>query len=133
MRVLGARLALGPVHSNFRPRALSRSVVALETIAPPPPPVVQDPTSRAHRHLIAGSRASCRFNPSLRARCRHPLPQAVDLDPTSLKACHCYPLPQVIDLDPTPSESTVFIDLDPTPSAFSEGDTPPPCLITTAV
>jgi hypothetical protein len=98
----------------------------------PPLPAVLDPGPRAHRCLIVGPRARRRLDPaSLGVRRCHPLPQAIDLGPASIGARRRRSLPQAIDVDRTPSECVV--DLDPTPSAFGEGDTLPPSLITTVM
>jgi hypothetical protein len=94
-----------------------RSAVTLETIVPPPPPVVLDLSLKAWRRLIASPRALHRLDPALRARHYRPLSQVIDLNPASLRVSSRRPLPQAIDLDTTPSTS-------------DEGDTPPPSLIT---
>jgi hypothetical protein len=125
-----ALCSLSPHLANFRPHIISRSAIALETISLPPPPVVLDPGPGAHHRLVAGSRACCRLDPGLRACRRHPLSQAVDLDPTSLGTCHHHPLHLAIELDPTPSNYATTVNLDPTPSTSSDGDSPLPSPIT---
>jgi hypothetical protein len=115
----------------FHPHALAHSFITLETIAPPP--AVLDPGPRARHRLIPGLGARHRLDCGLRAHRHRPLPQAicvpllvivvpppststpppserataVNLDPSSLGACHHCPLPQALDM------------------AFGEGDTPP--------
>jgi hypothetical protein len=46
--------SLSPHLVNFRHRTLSCSSVALETVAPPPPPTVLDHGPKAHRRLVPG-------------------------------------------------------------------------------
>jgi hypothetical protein len=89
-----------PHLSIFRPAiSLSRFSVTLKTVLPPPPAVL-DPALGTRRCLIPSLRARRRLDPGLRWCRRHPLPQAVDLYPTSLKARHRHPLPATIDLNP---------------------------------
>jgi hypothetical protein len=94
-KISGPR-SISPHLANFQPRFLYRSDVTLETAAPPPPPAILDPGTRAHRRLIPGPRAHHCLDPSLGVCCCHPLPQAlghrrataIDLDSASLGAHH---------------------------------------------
>jgi hypothetical protein len=68
---------LSPHLAIFLLCALSHSSVALDTIVPPPPAVL-DLGPRARRCLIPGLRACHHLDPGLRARYRRPPPQAID-------------------------------------------------------
>jgi hypothetical protein len=65
-KILGPR-SLSPHLANCRSHSLSHSAVVVETVAPPPSPIILDPGPRARRRL----------DPGLGACRRHPLPQAL--------------------------------------------------------
>jgi hypothetical protein len=96
-KISGPRSLL-PYLANFRPRALSRYAVTLETAVTPLPPAVLDPDPRARHRLIPSPGAPCRLDPGLGAWHRRPLPQAsghchtatIDHDSTTLGACRCH-------------------------------------------
>jgi hypothetical protein len=110
--------SLSPHLANFRLRALSHSSIALEIVAPPPPPVVPDlglracrrlvPSPGARRHLEPQPRSTLLLSSSSSCKCAalgHC--RATAVDPASLKGRRCHPLPQALG------------------TAFSKGDTPP--------
>jgi hypothetical protein len=105
-KILGPR-SLSPYLANFQPRALSHSVVTLETTALLPPPAFLDPGLRALHYLVLGAGARRRFDLDLGACHRHPLPQAfghcrtaiIDLDSASLGAHRrCCPRPRPLSV-----------------------------------
>jgi hypothetical protein len=108
-RSLSSHLAI------FWLRALSRSVVALETATPLALPVVLNPNPEACRRLIPGPGARRRLIPGLTTchRCCHPQAlghchaATIDLNSASLRPCHHrWPQPRLPLSTLSPSSST---------------------------
>jgi hypothetical protein len=96
--------SLSPHLAKFCPRALSRSVVAVETIVPLPPPAVLDPAPGARHHLVPSPRARRCLNPGPEAR-RHLDPDLRAHRRLSLPQAVCAPL--LVIVAPLPSTSTL--------------------------